>query len=116
MSRPTRRSRRGRPDPVVTHSQREALVILVAFVMFMVWSISACYMTGYHEPGGQSPDRVFGMPSWVFWGVLVPWLAADVFSLWFCLFFMADDPLQEADEEAASGPVEPEPDKEDGHA
>jgi hypothetical protein len=39
------------------------------------------------------------MPSWVFWGVLVPWLVADLFALWFCFFFMADDPLRDAEEE-----------------
>ena len=39
------------------------------------------------------------MPSWVFWGVLLPWFVADLFALWFCFFFMADDPLQDAEHE-----------------
>ena len=111
--------RSDRIDPVVIHSRREALVILGAFVLFLVWSVSACYLTGYHEPTEHSLPRVLGMPSWVFWGVLVPWFAADLFSLWFCLFFMVDDPLPEAEEEDAPGPGVPgcrDAGEEGGHA
>ncbi len=35
------------------------------------------------------------MPDWVFWGVLAPWAAATAFSVWFGLFYMKDDALDE---------------------
>ena len=34
-----------------------------------------------------------GMPSWIFWGVGLPWLMANVVTIWFALKFMVDDPL-----------------------
>jgi len=87
-------------DPVVLHARREALVILGAFAVCLVWSVGWCYLAGYHEPTGAKLATALGMPSWVFWGVLVPWLAADLFAFWFCLRFMADDPLGESEDEA----------------
>ena len=86
-------------DPTVIHARREAWVILGAFAAFLIWSVSWCYLAGYPEPTDGPPAQVFGMPSWVFWGVLLPWLVADVFALWFCFFFMVDDPLSDAESE-----------------
>lgn len=100
---------RDRLDPVVVHARREALLILAAFAVCLVWSVSWCYVAGYGEPGVGPPSRVLGMPAWVFWGVLVPWLAADVFAVWFCLFGMADDPLGDSGDE-------PDPDNSDPDA
>ena len=31
------------------------------------------------------------MPRWVFWGVAVPWIGADLFTFGFCMFYMADE-------------------------
>ncbi len=108
--------KRERLDPVVVHARREAVVILAAFVVCLIWSISVCYLLGYPGPDGLPSEghgspaaangpvaKVLGMPSWVFWGVLVPWIAADVFALWFCFCFMADDPLGEVEDE--TGPA-----------
>ena len=89
-----------RIDTVVIHTRREAIWILVAFAVCLIWSVSWCYLTGYRTPDDGPLVTVLGMPSWVFWGVLVPWLAANVFTVWFCVFFMADDPLGESEEEA----------------
>ncbi len=86
-------------DPLVLHARRETLVILAAFAVCMVWSIGWCYCVGYLGPDGGPVSKVLGMPSWVFWGVAVPWLAADLFAVWFCFFFMVDDPLGEAQDE-----------------
>jgi hypothetical protein len=33
------------------------------------------------------------MPSWVFWGVIVPWAVCALFTFWFAGFVMADDDL-----------------------
>jgi hypothetical protein len=96
-------------DPVVVHARREALVILAAFAVCLVWSVTWCYLAGYREPGAAGLATVLGMPSWVFWGVLVPWLGADLFACWFCFFFLADDPLGEAEDEAAETEAPGEP-------
>jgi len=106
-------------DPVVVHARREAVAILVAFAVCLVWSVTWCYLAGYGQPGEAGLATVLGMPSWVFWGVLVPWLGADLFGCWFCFFFMADDPLGEAPDEAGepgSKAEQIEPSAEDRHA
>lgn len=85
------------PDPVFIHSRREALVILAVWATCLVWSVSYCYLNGYR----LSPEEVttvWGVPTWVAFGIAVPWLLADVFSVWFCFFFMQEDDLGEAHE------------------
>lgn len=108
-------------DPVLLHTRREAVVILVAFTVCLVWSVGWCYLTGYDLEPGIPPAKVLGIPSWVFWGVLVPWLAADVFAVWFCFFCVADDPLgkspeeKEADQAETARDAEAARDAEDPH-
>ncbi len=99
MSRSSSSPKRDRLDPVVVHARREAVVILLAFVACLIWSISCCHLLGYRGPDDGPVAKVLGMPSWVFWGVLVPWIAADVFAVWFCFCFMADDPLATDEDE-----------------
>lgn len=91
-------------DVVFVNSRREAVVLLVAFSVFLVWSVGTCGVLGYDAAPAQAtpeqpPTTIGGMPNWVFWGVAVPWLAANVFTFWFCLFYMKDDPLGEASPE-----------------
>lgn len=99
MNSPPPPPNRDRFDPLVLHARREALVILLAFLVCLIWSVGWCYLSGYPGPDGGPVSKVLGMPSWVFWGVLVPWIGADLFAVWFCFFFIADDPLGEAPEE-----------------
>ena len=82
-------------DPVFLHARREALVLLVAFVVFLVWTILTCYILGYRQPT-VDVRTVWGMPRWVFWGVVVPWMAANVFTFAFAWFYMVNDPLGQA--------------------
>ena len=108
-----------RVDPLVIHARRETLVILAAFVVCMLWSLGWCYSFGYLGPDHGPVSKVLGMPGWAFWGVLAPWLAADLFAVWFCFFFMVDDPLGEAQDETNSdggADGHDRPAKEDGHA
>ena len=81
-------------DPVYLHARREAVVLLVAFVVCLVWSVGCSYWLGFSLPMGDEVPKVWGMPRWVFWGVLIPWLAADVFTIWFCCWGMANDSLE----------------------
>ena len=86
-------------DPVFLHSRREAVVIFSIWVTAIVWVVPYCYFNGY---GGNvdpaSISMIIGIPAWLFWGIFVPWLAADVFTIWFCFFYMQDDDLGEAHE------------------
>ena len=86
-------------DPVFLHSRREALVILGLWVAMLLWAVPYCYLNGY--AGDVDPEQVrtvWGLPSWVFWGIVAPWIFADLFTIWFCFFYMVDDDLGEAHE------------------
>jgi hypothetical protein len=100
-------------DPVYRDARREAVVILAAWSLCMIWSVSYSYLHGYssHDrvPGevtmlmpdlgdrDRDPDSLttpfgLGIPDWVFWGVVVPWALCIGFSAWFCFVYMTDDP------------------------
>ena len=80
-------------DPVVVHSRREAIVILVLWAVCLAWTVGYSYLTGYHVDGPVS--ITLGMPTWVFKGVFVPWIAATIVSVVYALWFIADDDLGE---------------------
>ena len=90
-----------RLDAVYVHARREAIEILAAWAVAMAWTIGYCAVFGY----GITADKIeltFGMPGWVFWGVVVPWLAASAFTLYFSLVRMKLDPLGEEDDPLAA--------------
>lgn len=89
-------------DPLVLNARRELLLTLLVWVAFAVWVIGVSWWLG-REPVAdpEAIATVLGMPGWVFWGVALPWLAANAFTFWFCFGFMAEDSLDEAVEEDA---------------
>jgi hypothetical protein len=53
---------------------------------------------------GTPPATYWGMPDWVFVGILVPWVLCGLFSAFFSLFAMTDDDLgAEQEGEPAGG-------------
>jgi len=46
------------------------------------------------------------MPAWIFWGVGLPWVMANVVAIYFGLKFMADDPLEDPPVEQRTGKKE----------
>lgn len=108
-------------DLLYLHSRKEAAIILVVWLGCLLFTVSYCYLHGYlnHNPGPgttgpdlaellgplDSYNRVpaslqtplgLGIPDWVFYGVLLPWLACLVFTCWFCTFFFAEDDLEDS--------------------
>ena len=83
-------------DPVFLNARREALIIFLVWIAAFVWAVPYCYFTGYGS--AEQLETVLGIPSWAFWGIAVPWIVANVFTVWFCLRFMRDDPLGGADD------------------
>ncbi len=90
-------------DPTFLNCRREALTALGIWFLALSWTVPFCYLNGY--PGEnfdpENLSTVFGIPSWTFWGVVVPWLVCDVVTVWFCFFYMRDDHLGAAPEDAA---------------
>ena len=82
-------------DPVLKSATREALLIGAAWFAAAAYTTGYCYWNGYGR-SAQDLRFVWGVPDWVFWGILVPWAACLAFSVWFALRFMRDDAVDAA--------------------
>lgn len=89
-------------DPTFLNARREAFVILIVFLAFAVYTIGVSYTLGYRSVDSppQKTELLFGMPRWVVWGVVVPWVLANFVTGWFCFRFMKLDNLDEGTEVA----------------
>ncbi len=86
-------------------ARREAWLILAAWAACLLWTVGYSGVTAYGTAAGAAP-LVLGMPAWVVWGVLAPWVAAVLFSVWFSLRFMTDEDFAEPPSEGEDGPAE----------
>ncbi len=62
--------------------------MVASWVACLLWSLGYSHFFGY---GVADITLVLGMPSWVFYGILLPWVAATAFSVWFSLCYMQDE-------------------------
>jgi len=88
----------GKEQRLLSTARREGLVIMVLWAACLVWSVSSGYVLGYHRPAMEI-RLLFGMPDWVLWSVVLPWVVCLAFSVWFCFVYMADDDLGSDPEE-----------------
>ena len=81
-------------DPLLRSARREMKVAVVFWVVFASWALGFGKYLAYQKPDdGALVNMILGMPSWVFWVVMLPWFLASVFTLWFALRFMKDHDL-----------------------
>lgn len=64
------------------------------------------------EDGPAHLATVLGIPAWAFWGIMAPWVASTLITIWFALRGMADEEMAEAgsdpnDAERTAFPVKP---------
>lgn len=100
MAKPDGPSQAARFDPFFLNARREAVIILIAWAVCLIWAVGFSALAGYDVDSDQV-SIILGIPDWVFWGVLVPWIAATVFSVWFSLVYIADDDPGVSDGEEA---------------
>lgn len=88
-------------DPVFVNSRREAIFITSVWLCALLWAVPCCYLMGYSREFDPAAFTTYwGVPGWIFWGVALPWLVADVVTIWFCFRMMVDDDLGETNDEA----------------
>ena len=75
-------------DPKFLRARKEAFFVLLSWAVCMVWTISLSYFLGYKE---GPITIVAGFPLWVLVGVIIPWIGATIFSVWFSLKYMRDE-------------------------
>ena len=66
---------------------------VAVWLVGMTWCCTVMIVRGYVPLGERpvEPELVWGMPSWVFWGLFVPWIAQILATWWFALCWMKDD-------------------------
>lgn len=79
-------------DPIFLHARKEAIIALIVFVLAGVYTITYAYCFGY-ELEAAAVDTFLGIPSWVVWGIIAPWLSVVLFSFWYSLYFIQDEDL-----------------------
>jgi hypothetical protein len=88
-------------DPVFLNSRREAILIFCLWLAGLLWAVPFCYFNGYvGNIDSEQIATIWGIPAWLFWGIAVPWVVANLFTTWFCFCYMTDDDLGEAHEGA----------------
>jgi hypothetical protein len=82
----------GKEQRLLRHARREGLIIMTVWTVALLWSVGVGYAFGYNR-NVDDIRLVLGMPDWVFWSVVLPWVLCLAFSVWFCFKYMADDDL-----------------------
>lgn len=79
-------------NALVRTARREALLVAGLWIAALLWSVGYSYLSGY----GATADKLqftLGFPSWIFWGVVAPWVLCAVISLFITRVLMTDEEL-----------------------
>ena len=111
-------------EAVYRHCLREAISIFALWTCCFIYTVTYCYLNGYlaHElhskPTGPSGSALggrfgrfwrdptslsmplgLGIPDWVFYGIVIPWLLCILLTFGFLLFLYREDDLGELKDE-----------------
>ena len=76
-------------------------IALLFWAAFGAWTLGYAKLNAYKTPPeGEEIALVLGVPAWAFWGVILPWIVATLFTVWFALFSMTDHELIEPESES----------------
>lgn len=67
--------------------RKEAVVAAVLWAAAALWTVGASYVLGYGKPA----ESLGGFPSWVVWGVFLPWGVFFLIHCWYSLVFLRND-------------------------
>ncbi len=82
-------------DPLLKSAKREALVTAVLTLAALGYTIGYAAMFGYGRTA-ESLSFVLGVPDWVFWGIVTPWVVCLALSWWFSSWLVEDETLERA--------------------
>jgi uncharacterized membrane protein YhaH (DUF805 family) len=79
-------------------SRKEFWFMIGAWGFFGLWVLLSAQFSAYRGEGKELV-LVLGLPAWVFWGILLPWLVAMVVTIWFAGWGMQDTEFDSGDDE-----------------
>jgi hypothetical protein len=89
-------------DPVYLRACREGLVAFLGWLVAGAVTLTVSLTLGYDVDPAEMP-LVLGIPLWVLLGVVVPWIAAIGFGVWYSLGYVRDQDLGSEPEGDADG-------------
>lgn len=65
-----------------------------AVIGALIWALAAAWtLTASYTLSAERPLRtVGGVPHWVVWGVMAPWVTAFVVHVWYSVFYVGGEP------------------------
>lgn len=98
---------------LLRNARREAMLALVLWAIFLCWTIAACIAFGYQHPLPNQETQMApvstdvpmqgGLPTWVFWGIALPWGLATLTTIGYGAFWVRDDDLSARRDETIRG-------------
>ncbi len=83
-------------DPGFLQTRREALSAVLIWFLALCWVVPFSYVFGYQQPTNSVElSLTLGMPTWVFWGVAVPWLVSSIAGISLCVWFIREEEFAE---------------------
>ena len=98
-------------DPAYLNSLRELKFVIGIGALALAWTVTYGGLFGY-APDADSEPLVMGMPSWVAWGIALPWAVTSLGTLLFAMYVIRedDDDLLESKSEIAQTQQDASPD------
>ncbi len=87
---------------------KEAKIVGVIWMSAFIYCSTVLARMGYVPPEQRPrvPSMIWGVPTWVFWGLFVPWIVLILVTWFFAVFVLKDDePFMELPE-SSSGRVD----------
>jgi len=77
----------------VNQCRKEALLVVAMWFLGLVVTGSIAGLMGFPDESARldSPPLIFGMPTWVFWAVIVPWIFQIGIAWYFAVKVIKDD-------------------------
>ncbi|WP_145343981.1 hypothetical protein [Rosistilla ulvae] len=77
-------------DTSYLNSLRELKFVVVIGSIALAWTLIYGGWKGYSSDP-EAVEITLGMPSWVFWGIAIPWCVTSMATLGFALFVLRED-------------------------
>lgn len=80
-------------DSGTARTRREALWVVLLWIAACLYTVGYAALFAYRKEA--PPALLWGIPTWVWGGILLPWAVCALASFWFALRGMEDEALGE---------------------
>ena len=82
-----------RTTSILQSSRREAWFVMGLWLACCLYTVGYAALFAYRRD--EVPRLILGMPEWVLWGIVAPWVVSTLVTCWYALWGMRDEDLGE---------------------